>query len=203
MTPLKDINQSELSEYAIRDLNNALILHNEIIAFWPCESFAKVEGSRIEYFIHKLDAPIEIKVHKDYKGDWHVYSTEQYNRLNYDAMEHIRKINNMVAPNNFRVLSKKNLDKWVQYLIALDVLFKADNDRRNKEVNDFLENAIKQGVRIDTFDKTRGYKECDLASYSFSISSGGYIDERIHLKGRQTLALFMQIAAQKNLATTS
>lgn len=201
MTPLKDINQSELGEYAIRNLNDALILHDEIAAFWPCLSFAKVEGSRIEYFIHKLDAPIGIKVHKDYKGDWHVYSTEQYNRLDYNSMEHIRKIKDMQPPNNFRVLSRKNLDKWVQYLLSLDVLFKADNDRRNKEVNEFLEEAAKQGVNIDSFDNQRGYKECDLASYSFRIEPSGYIEERIQLKGRQTLALFLQIAAQKNLVS--
>jgi len=179
----QDIKNLQLeNEYTEKNLFGMLELMNELIKLGiPCyiETDLDYHGQII------LDKEQDIRMSNiNYKKEYSIFSYKTYPYINYDNQ--LQLIKDIKQPNNFKVLNKKTIQKWIDYYKEVNEVYKGESLRLACKVSDYL-------LKVDTLAKEKGLelsmsednKSGRLTSTDFklvfSISDNGYISEDVRL----------------------
>lgn len=189
------------NEYTKRWIDVRVALAATVREVWPDvtlihEYYTSDNGLR--YFEHSYIAlslaPL-ITIDQDDEGRYRVFCRGVYN---FDMIDDytLRDIRSSIeAPKKFKVLTAKNIQKWVDYETKVYEAVKAEHEKRVQKITDFLDTL--KGEQVVWYSENRsGYIERGGLRYKFNIDSTGYIKENIELTSfNHNLDLFKKLTS--------
>ena len=182
-----------ISEYRLRDMQERV---SQLEPFKPfCKIIPLVYTSQYEGNTHFE----YITVFLEYKGVLLVphnnYNEKTFKFFLAESLGRRFDDHNLQEPKKVGVPTEKKLDLWLEYLLQIEALRKAaQKDKENKET-EFLNKIKNCGIPIQhaTIDGKSGYLITEDIEYYFNIQNNGYIEQKIRLRGSNTLENFLKL----------
>jgi hypothetical protein len=128
-----------------------------------------------------------IRITNNWKDKYSIYSTVKRKYIDYDSQKWILEKNDIKEPNNFKVLTKNIIQKWIDYIETTGKLFDKASEQRQYDVDYFITEFKKiKGSKIETEDfykkpVLRGSVNNAYFLFDFEVQDNGYINKNLKI----------------------
>jgi len=173
-----EYNGGQLNKYRIEQYTNDLNLVKELNALG-------FKAKMYYYSYHDcskiyLDEKNDIEINgKNYRDHYWIFSNKSFKYIDYNDKFEIPR------PNNFKVLNKKTIQKWIDFCLELNKARKEKSIIKQNKVKDYLKKTshlFNWYSHNDNWDITSGSYENKFIRYTFTIESSGYVSTKAELQ---------------------
>lgn len=190
----KDIEALKIeNEYTVKRFMSALEVKTNIEKYLACDM--EVDTENDDQVTLWIDRKAGVEITKMWKDEYSVFARNA--SIAWSQLEEIKK--ELKEPNNFKVLSLKNLQNWIAYTIALKAACQKKAEDNNRKITEFL-------AKVDTMQKAgcklvmsesglHGWLENDNFTLSFTCDQqSGYTSQNLRINDGQTIETMAKLS---------
>jgi hypothetical protein len=178
------------NEYHVKRVHEDIELFNNIKSIYSCDilfnfgQYIDSEGELTTYYEHA-----QIYLKHDFLKIRITFDTYRKKYSIFAIFDHYENISSYFRrdteekaeqPQKIGVLTAKKISNWVNYYEGIDIIYKAENNKRADKVQVFRNSLIGLPVKWNNANNG-GYMDKNGLEYSFTIETDGHITEKIRI----------------------